>query len=302
MRRMLAPLAALALSSVALAACASAPDQTAALDRTRAGATDTTLPRSLGDGIRSAQLLRSQGDLSGAIHMLSQLMLVAPDDPRVVGEYGKTLAQQGRAAEAIAFLKRAVELQSNDWTLYSALGVAYDQTGDSANAQLAYQRALTLKPDEPVVLNNFALSRMLAGDLAGAHQMLTQAAAKDTGNPKIASNLAMVDRLQKDHPPTAVAAEVPGKPAVETRKPSAVALEHAPPSKPEPMLAKTAAKTSQPRVIMEAIPVDPLAGPVSRRKAEIAKAPPHKLAAPRKNRIETAKNTIPALRLANDQP
>ncbi|MBU6298995.1 MAG: tetratricopeptide repeat protein [Alphaproteobacteria bacterium] len=292
MHKLLARSAALALSGIALAACASA-DQPATPAQTQT--TDTSLPVDVNNGVRQAQQQRVQGDLSGAIHTLSQLMLVSPDDPRVIGEYGKTLAQQGRATEAIAFLNRAVELQPNDWTLYSALGVADDQKGDSNAARLAYQHALKLQPGEPVVLNNLAMSRVLAGDLSGAHDLLSQAAAKDATNSKIASNLAMVDRLEKDRPQTAVAENA--KPAAD--KP-AVAVEPLHKARTAPARL-AAAKPDHPRVIMQAVPVDPLAGPVSRHR-EIAKAPPRKLAAPHKSKVETAKNAIPALRLANDQP
>jgi len=38
--------------------------------------------------------------------------LVAPDDARVLGEYGKTLLAQGRTDDALAFLARAIELLS----------------------------------------------------------------------------------------------------------------------------------------------------------------------------------------------
>ncbi len=86
-------------------------------------------------GVRQAQLLRTSGDLDGATRILSQLMLAAPDDPRVVGEYGKLLVQEKASADAVQFLRRAIELQPNDWTLYSALGVAYDQQSDPAERQ-----------------------------------------------------------------------------------------------------------------------------------------------------------------------
>src|SRR5689334_16925801 len=164
----------------------------------------------LDNDIRQAQLQRANGDLDNATKALAQMMLVYPDDPRVVGEYGKVLVQRGRAEDAINFLKRATELQQNDWTLYSALGVAYDEMNDPNNATSAYTRALQLKPGEPVVLNNFALSRLLVGDVDGAHRMLAQASAAPNGNPKIASNMAMVASLkgsaQSPVPATAVAA------------------------------------------------------------------------------------------------
>src|ERR1051326_8798835 len=80
--------------------------------------------------IRRAQILRAQGNSAEAIRALAQLVLVAPDDSRVVGEYGKALVQQGRPDDAVAFLKRAIQLREGDWSLYSALGVAYDQRDD----------------------------------------------------------------------------------------------------------------------------------------------------------------------------
>ena len=128
-------------------------------------------------GIRQAQQARLAGRYDDAIHTLSQLMLLASDDPRVVGEYGKALAEKGHAREAVQFLTRATELQPRDWTLYSALGVAYDEAGDQISAGRAYEHALALKPGEPAILNNYALSRMLANDPAMARQLIARASA-----------------------------------------------------------------------------------------------------------------------------
>src|SRR6516165_10152156 len=46
----------------------------------------------LDDSIREARMLRLAGNYQEAVNNLSQLMLVAADDPRVISEYGKTLA------------------------------------------------------------------------------------------------------------------------------------------------------------------------------------------------------------------
>jgi len=146
--------------------------------------------------VRQAHMLRLAGNYEEAIHHLSQLMLVASDDPRVVGEYGKTLAQMGRAQDAAQFLTRAQQLNGNDWTIYSALGVAYDQLGNQTEAQAAYQRALSLKPGEASVLNNYALSRLLAHDPEGARRLAAQTrAAGGEADPQIKRNLAMIDEM-----------------------------------------------------------------------------------------------------------
>lgn len=235
------------------------------------GALINKQPTSLDGEIRSAQLMRAQGDFDGAVRSLSQLMLVAPDDPRVVGEYGKVLAQQGRTADALAFLSRAIELQPDNWTFYSALGVSYDQMDQRAKAETAYQHALSLKPNEPTVLNNYAVSQMLAGNLDRAEDLLHQAAAHDGDYPKIANNLAMVSQM-RGHRDSASGPESAIKPAPTkaVAKAALPAAKSARPAKPPMAMAggprklqpAIAAETAPPHVVMQSVPHDPLAGKV----------------------------------------
>ena len=53
----------------------------------------------LEESVSQAQALRLAGSYPEAIRHLSQLMMVASDDSRVVSEYGKTLAAMGRSQE-----------------------------------------------------------------------------------------------------------------------------------------------------------------------------------------------------------
>lgn len=251
------------------------------------------LPDTLDGEIRRAQTLRSKGDYDEAVRSLAQLMLVAPDNARVVGEYGKTLAQQGHSQEALAFLKRAIELQPNDWKLYSALGIAYDQLDDHASARKAYQHALALEPGAPSVLNNYAVSRMLAGDYPDAQRMLAQAELGGVSNPKIALNVEKLASLEPQPEVAAPSAAAAAKTASQAApiiqsdlKPAVVAKTTKAPS-PEKSgssihFATAAPKALGPNVVMERVPVDPLAGPVARSrhtpqrlaKAATAKHPP----------------------------
>ncbi len=83
-----------------LTGCASSKDVPGTISPQKdatAGPSSTTLPTDVDSGVRQAQLARLAGHYDEAIHTLSQLMLVAADDPRVVGEYGKTLVDKGRA-------------------------------------------------------------------------------------------------------------------------------------------------------------------------------------------------------------
>jgi Flp pilus assembly protein TadD len=163
-------------------------------DKVKPVSTQLAAQNDVDGNLRQAKLLRLAGEYDQAITVLSQLMLVASDNPQVVAEYGKALAQKGRAEDATQFLSRAIELSPNDWTLYSALGVSYDQIGDQDKARTAYEHALALKPDEAGVLNNYALSRMLAKDPQGAKILITKAQANSPpDDKKIAQNVAMID-------------------------------------------------------------------------------------------------------------
>lgn len=246
------------------------------------------LPRDLDGEIRRAQLLRAASDFAGATRSLSQLMLVAPDDPRVVGEYGKVLAQQGRSADALAFLSRAIELQPDNWTLYSALGVTYDQRDERAKAATAYQRALALQPDEPTVLNNYAVSRMLAGDLDRADQLLRKAAARGGDYPKIANNLQMIAEMRAKNgmastgpesainPAPATIIAKAARAAPQSRETTKAIAQAAQPRALQPSLPHGLTKKTAPRIVMQKVPYDPLAGKVYGTHGNAA---PHRLAA-----------------------
>jgi Flp pilus assembly protein TadD len=284
MRRLAVRIVGLALCTTALTGCGMLGGGGGDTDVAPAAHNDSVAPMSadIGTGVRQAQLLRTSGDLNGAMRILSQLMLGAPDDSRVVGEYGKLLVQQGRNADAVQFLHRAVELQPNDWTFYSALGVAYDKQSDAPNAKLAYERALVLKPGEPAVLNNFAMSRMLAGDAVAARTLMLQAQASGSTDPRIAQNLALLDsRTPAAAPVTAIAA---ARPVAAPAQAVAIAAPRAPVVANSTLAPAHGAPLpiahGNARVVMQDVPVDPLAGPVGHaaHPAKPVPAKPSKLA------------------------
>ena len=176
------------------------------------------MPTDLNSAILQAQLSRKMGDFPEATKILGQLVLFAPDDPRVIGEYGKTLAAQGRADDALAFLDRAIQLQPGEWSLHSALGVAHDQKGDYKLAQASYDRALILKPGEPAVLNNAALSYLQSGNLETAERMLQQARATNMDPARLQQTVALVERARAANPrlpaPAPIQASVTPPPVV----------------------------------------------------------------------------------------
>jgi Flp pilus assembly protein TadD len=302
MMRFAPSLASLLLCGSVLAGCAS--DNNSVLGNigqhknVSASASSSALPTDVDSGVSQAQQARLAGRYDDAIHTLSQLMLLASDDPRVVGEYGKALVEKGRAREAVQFLTRATELQPRDWTLYSALGVAYDEAGDQISAGRAYDHALALKPGEPAILNNYALSRMLASDPAMARQLIASAAsAGGASDPKIAHNIALVNSLALQPAPVpapvAQAAPTAKAPAVDvaSRAPTPIVTPAALPAVPA---------VSNPQVVMQAVPADPLAGPVKSRSKPQAKPalPDDKTAKAADAKSAAPKTMIPDLRQA----
>lgn len=252
---------------------------------------DAPKPAETLDGsIMQAKMLRLAGNYPEAIKHLSQLMMVASDDGRVVSEYGKTLAAMGRAQESVSFLTRAQQLQPGDWTVYSALGVAYDQIGKQAEADRAYEQALALKPGEPSVLNNYALSRMLAKDPDGAKKLMARAEiAGGASDEKIARNIKMVRDLAPEASDkefavnTPAPAPVPHVAKTALAAPVAVARQQAPDTAPRQLQPANAGVIDAPPqmmaqqvrpsgVVMQRVPVDPLAGPVE-SKITMAQAP-----------------------------
>jgi Flp pilus assembly protein TadD len=297
MMRFAPSLASLLLCGSVLAGCAS--DNNGVLgsigQHKNVSASSGALPTDVDSGVRQAQQARLAGRYDDAIHTLSQLMLLASDDPRVVGEYGKALVEKGRAREAVQFLTRATELQPRDWTVYSALGVAYDEAGDQISAGRAYEHALALKPGEPAILNNYALSRMLASDPAMARQLIASAAsAGGASDPKIAHNIALVNSLASQPGPVPVAQ------APAAKAPAADVALRAPTPIIPPAAMPAVPAASSPQVVMQAVPTDPLAGPVkSHTKPQVKPAvPDDKTAKAADAKSAAPKNAIPDLRQA----
>ena len=285
----------------------------------QAGKADNA-PTDLDSALLKAQLSRRLGEVAEATKILSQLVLFAPDDPRVMGEYGKTLLAQGKSDDALAFLERAIQLQPEEWSFHSALGVAYDQKGNYPLAQASYKRALTLKPGEGAVLNNAALSYMQSGDLDMAERMAHQAETSNADKARVQYTVALVERAKQMRAAKAPVAQTPApapqapaqepaviaslapapatplQPVTESYQPviqdAPVASNALPPLEPVeewvdvtptmPAPASTLASLqANPTVMMQAVPKDDFAGPVELRpEPKETVAPAPKKAAP----------------------
>ena len=254
----------------------------------KSAATASAPGTNLETSIQQARALRLSGNYAEAVKHLSQLMMVASDDPGVVSEYGKTLAAMGRAQDAVNFLTRAGQLQPTDWTVFSALGVAYDQIGSQKDARGAYEHALSLKPGEASVLSNYALSRMLANDPIMARNLAGRAEIANATAPdaKIAANIALIRSTAPEAPGASVAANTPAPMPNMISPPAAPHMPVASNSMgtPRPLAAPNnamidAAPQLNPQmaqtggVVMQRVPADPMAGQVFGPAISAAKAP-----------------------------
>ncbi len=91
---------------------------------------------------------------------------------RLLGEYGRALADNGRLQQALEVLSRAHTPDLPDWRILNAQGAIHDQLGNYKEARRYYQTALKIVPDEPSVLSNQGISYILSKDLTQAETIL----------------------------------------------------------------------------------------------------------------------------------
>jgi hypothetical protein len=129
---------------------------------------------------------------------------------------------------------------------------------------------------------------MMAGDLPEARALIAQAQAADGQDPKIAKNVALIGSYGSQGAP------VPADAAVASADPlPRVAVGSA------PSMAASSAPRQLPGVVMQQVPVDPLAGPVARRAhASSVKHLATRAAKPKA--VADKKDKTPALRMSAD--
>ena len=81
-----------------------------------------------------------------ALHLLDEARKLAPGDPAIAAETGKTLLSAGNAAAALSEFGRALALDPRDANNYNNRGVALAALGQNEAARLDFQRALRISP------------------------------------------------------------------------------------------------------------------------------------------------------------
>jgi tetratricopeptide (TPR) repeat protein len=81
-----------------------------------------------------------------ALGLLDEARRLAPNDPAIATEAGRTLLAAGNAAAALSEFGRALALDPHDADNYNNRGVALAALGQTDAARLDFERALALSP------------------------------------------------------------------------------------------------------------------------------------------------------------
>ena len=219
-RRRLSPAVAL-LASLALAGCATAPQQTA-----QTGSERVAERNSMQAMLQLAARTESSGNAAAAREMYGKVAARYPDQPagylglgrtsyrtgdpaeaaqhyRTALTYapdsldaryglGKALLASDRPEAAIEQFDRLIAEEAADTRPYVAKGVALDMIGRHGQAQTVYRSGLELAPMNVALRTNLGLSLALAGEYKSALRVLEDAARDPKATARTRQNLALV--------------------------------------------------------------------------------------------------------------
>lgn len=140
---------------------------------------------------------RAQKDLDGALPLIQQAVILAPDRADYYNDLGILFQERGEFEKAISFHKRALKVKTDFSPAYINLGVAYKCIGKLDEAIAAYRQAIILQPNSPAAHNNLGNLLRIQGDLAGARKELKQAIKLHPGYQDAIENLATVEQELK---------------------------------------------------------------------------------------------------------
>jgi Flp pilus assembly protein TadD len=143
-----------------------------------------------------AKALHALDQNAQAVAVMQGLAITYPEDMKVLGAYGKALADAGKLQQAAETLEKAHTPERPDWSILSTQGSIADQLGDHEAARNYYEAALKIRPNEPTALSNLGLSYALVKNLPRAEETLRLAASQPSADMRVRQNLALVLALQ----------------------------------------------------------------------------------------------------------
>jgi Flp pilus assembly protein TadD len=142
--------------------------------------------------IGEAQLLREQGDVSGAYAVLMTGLAADPDHPELLYETALMAERMGRHEELETRLRRLIELKPDHAHALNALGYSLAERKLRLDeARQLIERALELAPNDPFILDSHGWVLFRQGDTTAALAVL-QRAFGQRPDPEIAAHLGEV--------------------------------------------------------------------------------------------------------------
>lgn len=142
-----------------------------------------------------ALCLSADGDLPGAHQAFLEALRIAPNQPVILGNFGKLLRQMGRAAEARAPLRQAIALAPKFAPAWVDLGQVALELGAPAEAVEALERAVALQPGSSRNWHLLGTAAKVSDDLEKAEQAFRQALSIAPDSASAWINLGGVLRL-----------------------------------------------------------------------------------------------------------
>jgi tetratricopeptide (TPR) repeat protein len=96
-------------------------------------------------GLQRADL----GDFDAAAFLLGRAAQLAPDEPRILTNFGEVLARNGQLEQAYAVFRRLAQLQPNESQTHFYIGQIEELRGNYASAASAYRHLIGMVPDDP---------------------------------------------------------------------------------------------------------------------------------------------------------
>ena len=204
-------LAAVALTGLTLAGCASKPPETTGSISAQSGPlSEADAEKALtywgqrharngkdkATALNYAAALRRANQTPQAIEVIQAAIIANPNDKQLMAALGKALAANGELERALKVIQQAQTQDKPDWGLISAQAAILDQLGRYDDARRLYAQALAIAPNEPSILSNLGMSHLLSGNLPEAEKVLRKAIALPGSDSRIRQNLALVVGLQ----------------------------------------------------------------------------------------------------------
>ena len=217
-RRLVAVLAACALSTGLLAGCANEPQVQTRPVMSERGADkrtdlriaesaldsgDTALaislfertlkadPHSLPAELGLADAIYQTGDLPRAGVLYGQVAAAAPDDPRAQLGLARVALRERRLDDAVARYRRLLQSHPDNATVAEGLGAALDLKGEHAKAQAVYRAALARHPEVQGLKTDLGLSLILDRRAREGANVLLDVAGLPDAPAQARQNLAL---------------------------------------------------------------------------------------------------------------